>query len=69
MWMPWYLYIDDEDIKLPFDNIERSDFESFIKKGLIEKVKEYQPDELDEPLEIARSRYRLLRNGIQQIGN
>lgn len=62
MWMPWTIYIKNEIAKISIQIIEKSDFLELIKHGEIEKVKQFEETELDYPLEIARTKYKIKLN-------
>jgi hypothetical protein len=63
MWMPWNIYIGDEPCRadIPLSHIDSADLDALVKQGMILKVKEFGAEELDQPLEISRTRYILLK--------
>jgi hypothetical protein len=62
LWMPWFVYINNENVKISVNNIENSDLTELTNLGLIEKVKEFDDSELDYPTEISRTKYRIKTN-------
>lgn len=64
MWTPSFIYIQGKRVKIAIDNLDASDFNFFIAQNIIEEAKKFKKKELDFPLEIARTSYKLLISAI-----
>ena len=62
MWMPWFLHINKEVVDISLNDIENNDLKELINIRVIEKIKEFEDSELNYPLEISRTKYRIKPN-------
>ena len=57
MWYPWTLEINGKPESFSLNDISDKDLDDLIKNGLIELIKEYPKEEMDD--EFDRKRYRI----------
>jgi hypothetical protein len=57
----WAIWMGENSIGLSLFHLDSSDFDAIEAAGLIQKIKEYEPDERTDPSEIYRVKYKIIK--------